>query len=181
MANVKVIEWRDIPGYEGLYQASNYGTIMSMPREWIGPKGLRKIGGIVLKPCILSNGYHQVCLYKNKKSAKHSTHSLVMLTFVGPRPDGYSINHIDGHKQNNRIDNLEYCTYAQNNTHAIETGLRDPKAINKQQSNFIADSTVYKARELFDGGLRICEVARQLNIHPGIIQRIVRRKSYAWL
>lgn len=92
--------WKDIAGYEGLYQVSNTGRVMSA-------RG-------VMSPLPNTKGYLRVALYKDKKALYRSIHSLVMEAFVGPRPKGMHIAHIDHCKKNNGISNLCYCTAKEN-------------------------------------------------------------------
>lgn len=103
-------EWRDIPGFSG-YRASNFGRVRG-PRRLLTP-------GCNLK------GYLHVSATKPKRTV--SVHKLVLLAFVGERPEGCEVNHKDGVKSNNRLDNLEYATSAENNHHAMTTGLRNLK------------------------------------------------------
>ena len=96
--------WKDIPGYEGLYQASNLGRIRSLKRNKVR----------ILKPCRNKNGYYMVNLYRNNVSKVSSVHRLVWLVFNGPVPEGLQINHRDEDKANNALLNLELVTPSQN-------------------------------------------------------------------
>ena len=99
--------WKDIPGYEGLYQVSNTGKVKSMS---YGHHGVPRI----ITPHE-SNGYQRVLLYNdNKKRKSHRVHRLVWETFVGPIPEGLQINHKDENKSNNSLENLEVMTQKQN-------------------------------------------------------------------
>lgn len=113
-------EWREIPGYEGFYEASTEGRIRSMDREVMqnGRWGasLRKATGTILKPMALNTGYMQVALGKQGVTKKSSVHRLILLTFIGP--SDLPTNHKDGVKANNQLANLEYCTYAENTAHS---------------------------------------------------------------
>ena len=110
-------EWRDIEGYEGRYQVSNLGRI----RSFKGQYSKNKI--IILKLCINNRGYSVVSLSKNNKHKSYKVHRLVAQAFI-PKIDNKSqINHINGNKQDNRVSNLEWCTYSENMYHAWETGL----------------------------------------------------------
>lgn len=95
--------WKDIPNYEGLYQASNLGKIKSLYRNKI------------LSPCKDKDGYLKVLLYKNKKRKNISVHRLIALTFLDNYDNFPVVNHKDENKQNNRVDNLEWCTIFYNN------------------------------------------------------------------
>lgn len=96
--------WKDIEGYEGLYQISNLGKIKSLTKNCIlKPSNCRK--------------YKGVNLYKNGITKTKSIHRLVAIAFI-PNPNNYPcVNHIDCNKENNNADNLEWCTYKQNNNH----------------------------------------------------------------
>jgi hypothetical protein len=81
-----------------------------------------------MKPTANSAGYPQVSLSKDRKPSKHLVHRLSLAAFVGPRPGPPRLNpanHIDGDKENNCIENLEWSTPGVNNIHAIHNGLRD--------------------------------------------------------
>ena len=102
--------WKDIEGFEGLYQISNFGKV----------KSLHNRGGIkerILKPYKKKNGYLQVKL-RNKNHIKYETiHRLVAQAFL-PNPTKLpSINHKDENKENNNVDNLEWCSVGYNNTY----------------------------------------------------------------
>jgi hypothetical protein len=103
-------EWRDIPGYEGLYQISNMRRVKSF-------KGHEKI----LRPST-SRGYLILHLYKNKCCICKSIHTLVAESF-GEIPEGLQVNHKDGNKKNNAIENLELVTPSQNIIHAYDHGM----------------------------------------------------------
>lgn len=104
-------EWRDIRGYEGLYQVSNLGRIKSIPRE-------RTKGGI-LKPLKDRTGYLSVNLYKNGKIKRCKIHRLVANNFL-------EVNHKDGNKLNNNLSNLEYVTKSRNILHRFRTLKQKP-------------------------------------------------------
>lgn len=96
--------WADIPGYEGLYQASTFGNI-------------RSVFGNKLKAAKYSRDYLQVTLYKGGHKKCLSVHRLVATTFI-PNPQNMpEVNHKDENKLNNRLENLEWCTRAYNNSY----------------------------------------------------------------
>ncbi len=113
--------WKDIEGYEGKYQVSNLGGVRSLDRK-IG-NYFRK--GKVLKPRACRNGYLLVNLY-NKYSIREAklVHRLVANAFILNQKNKLEVNHIDGNKHNNTIENLEWCTSSENKKHAIRTGLK---------------------------------------------------------
>lgn len=124
--------WRDILGFESIYQVSNLGRVKRLYREdrYIrkdtGKACIRRVGEKILKP-IHSKEYDEVDLYHNNVSSYRRIHRLVAEMFV-PNPDHLSeVNHIDGDKRNNCAENLEWCTAKENIAHARRIGLRkDP-------------------------------------------------------
>ena len=94
--------WRDIPGYEGLYQASSLGRIR-------GLKGLRK-------QQLTKDGYYRLSLYKNHKKATITVHRLVWAAFYGEIPQNMEVNHINEIKTDNRLNNLNLLKHKDNMT-----------------------------------------------------------------
>ena len=108
--------FKDIKGYDGLYQVSNLGKIKSLNYNRTGKEKL-------LKQNINSNNYFKITLSKNNVRKNYCTHVLVAKTFIENPNRLPCINHIDGNKQNNHIDNLEWVTYKQNTEHAYKRNL----------------------------------------------------------
>lgn len=108
--------WKDVKGYEGLYQVSNLGNVQSVPRQVLQGKygKTRLVGGYALKPTDNGNGYKIVFLTRHSKRKNFYVHRLVAEHFC-ENPDGYTyVNHKDYNTSNNRADNLEWCTQKQN-------------------------------------------------------------------
>ena len=99
--------WKDIEGYEGLYQVSNTGQAKSLNYKGSGEAKL-------LKQSTNKQGYKRITLCKNGKTKRYSVHRLVALAFI-PNPDNLPIiNHKDENPSNNNVNNLEWCTYKYN-------------------------------------------------------------------
>lgn len=106
--------WKDIKGYEGLYQVSNLGKVKSLNYNHTKKEQL-------IKQEITTD--HLRCTLHNKKSKHIFVHRLVAEAFL-PNPNNYPIiNHKDGNPLNNNVNNLEWCTYKHNMNHALKTGL----------------------------------------------------------
>ena len=121
--------WKDIEGYEGLYQVSNLGRVKSLDRivitnnRW-GGLTERNLKSRILKQTTDSLGrYLMVILSKDGVVKTKLVHRLVAKSFIQRDAIKFEVNHIDGNKRNNRLDNLEYCTRTENIKHAVETGL----------------------------------------------------------
>lgn len=113
-------EWRDIKGYEGFYQVSNYGRIKSLARYLKGKNSsVRLKKEIILNPIInIKTGYCAVELQINKHSHKEYVHRLVAFAFpeiCGEWFEGAECNHINENKTDNKAINLEWCTHSYNN------------------------------------------------------------------
>ena len=156
--------WKDIDGYEGLYQVSNFGRIKSLERTvWDSARGYyRTVHERILKTIKDRNGYLVVNLNKDGRKKQHKVHRLVGQAFC-ENPMGYNeINHIDEDKANNRADNLEFCSRAYNNTY----NGRAKRIGEKQGKPVIA---IDKITGLIVEFLSIREAERKLGIAQGNI------------
>ena len=124
--------WKDIKGFEGYYQISNYGNVKSLNRF----DGIRERKGQMIKPVEKYNGYLQVGLRKNGKRKYFSVHQLVAIHFIDNPENKPQVNHIDCNKQNNHFSNLEWVTSSENQLHARNNGLRDNMPKGEQHVNY---------------------------------------------
>lgn len=118
-------EWRDVVGWEGIYQVSNKGDIIRLPSLIRHPRGFdMKIKGQTMKFNLDADGYFRVGLTcQGRKNESRGVHQLVARAFI-PNPENKpQINHKDGNKQNNNVENLEWVTPSENTKHAVDTGL----------------------------------------------------------
>ena len=137
--------WKDVVGYEGLYQVSNLGIVKSLFRY-------KKI----LKPFEDNKGYLRVTLYKNNKSKSIKVHKLVAEAFI-PNPNNYDcINHKDENKMNNRVENLEFCSFYYNLMYGTRVQ-RIAKKNNKPILQFDLEGNIIKEYE------SITQASKELN------------------
>lgn len=107
--------WKDIVGYEGLYQVSNFGRVKSLDRYRIGKRGSKTFcKGRIMSLNKMRNGYSLVQLMKNKKSCAFLVHRLVALAFIPIQHGKSYVDHIDGERGNNLVSNLRWCTAKEN-------------------------------------------------------------------
>lgn len=162
-------QWKDIAGYEGLYQVSNLGRVRSLDRE---DSGGRKRKGRVLRAGNVC-GYPFVNLSKNGQQHVVRVHRLVAEAFLGPCPEGLSVNHKDCDKANNRADNLEYITHSENIRHAAENGLLGK--LTREQVQAIR--YIYQRNRRFPVDL----VANKFGVSEAVIKSVVGARAYTWI
>ena len=106
-------EWKEIKGFEGVYEISNLGNVKRVETQ------------LVLKTRKHSAGYFSICLWKDGKDSYRFIHRLVAIAFIENLENKKEVNHKDGVKTNNSIENLEWSTPKENQQHAVSIGLRD--------------------------------------------------------
>ena len=122
--------WKDIKGYEGIYQVSNFGRVKSLDHYTMMKNDIKRLQkGRELLPNHYSNGYTFVTLVNKGKRKQCLLHRLVLIAFKGEKK-GYEVNHIDENKDNNSLDNLEWVTHKYN----CQYGTRNIRC--KEHSNF---------------------------------------------
>lgn len=165
---------RQIPGYEGKYKASNRGEV------WYKDK--RNGKWVKRKQSMMSNGYPAVNLFKDRKSNITPIHTIVLQTFIGPRPKGMYGRHFpDGNKMNNRLDNLSYGTPKQNSEDKKLQGTYEggiaygEKSVKAKMSN---KKVILMRRMFLTGKYSVSELGRFFNIHNSQAWRIIHRKVW---
>jgi len=166
--------WKDIPGYEGLYQASNEGRL----RRLICPRPGYPAYSIVMIN-IAPNGYARVRLARSDTRKYIYCHRLVMLAFRGECLDGMQVNHIDGDKTNSYLNNLEYVTPKQNIAHAQSIlGTHQGKHGTDVKMAILDDDKVRAIRQLARQGTMQRQIARMYGVCEANISMIVHRKTW---
>ena len=131
--------WKDVVGYEGIYEVSNKGRVRSIDRKIYRADRVWNLKGKTLKASANRDGYLLVKLCKNSKCVGFSVHRLVAESFIGLSE--LDVNHKDGNKENNNIENLEYVSRNKNLAHAVSMGLiKNNALINEKEiiSDYLA-------------------------------------------
>lgn len=181
--------WKDVVGYEGLYQVSNIGRIKSMRRGIIykdveicrnGFKStfIHPVRERIMKQHSYGTGYKQIMLSNKGTKSSPAVHRLVISAFVGPLPDGCQVNHKDGNKSNNRVENLEYVTARENMMHAKMTGLWDLRGERNSNTELSKDDIVNIRRDYSPRKISSRFLARKYNVNKSTILNIIHRRTW---
>lgn len=162
-------EWRPVLGYEGLYEISNTGEVKSLKRKRRNGSGFYYQKEKILKQTFTTTGYKKVELSKEGKRKSLKVHRLVAIAFIPNPLNKEEVNHIDGNKINNNVDNLEWVTSSENSIHAIETGLK------KSKYNYPRDLLydMYITRNM-----TMADMARELNTDIPVIRRCLVKNGF---
>lgn len=161
--------WKNIEGYEGLYQVSSYGRVRSLDRMVTYSDGRKRLfKGSMLKNMLGTNGYLYIVLSKSSEEKKVHIHRLVAEAFI-PNPNNLpQVNHKDEDKTNNLVENLEWCTQAYNNCF----GTRLERQIEKRSMPILQIDL--ETNQIIAEYPSANEAARKLNIHQGNISECCR-------
>jgi hypothetical protein len=166
--------WKTIPGYEGVYEVSNHARVRSLNRICCYTN--RRLMGKVLATK-LTLGYPTLGLHKNRKTYHLKIHRLVAQAFI-PNPENKPfINHINGIRHDNRLENLEWCTAQQNMIHALETGLRKPPMGERCKLSRLKKDQVLEIIKL-RGTIGVREIGRRFGVRHSTISDIHKGKTW---
>ena len=175
---IKGEKWKDIPGYEGIYQASTFGRIRTVEgkKTYSVYHGERTWTSRILKP---KNGAepmgYRVSLWKDKKPKDYLVARLIGFTFLGIPEHGMTINHKDGNRFNNDLSNLEWLTLGDNIRHGFDNGLYPQKKVILH-----TDGTSREYRSMVEAskGLGRCQSYISLCVKHGRDAKDINNKIY---
>lgn len=169
--------WKPVKGYEGRYEVSNLGNVRSLP--WIqkhssgGKSFLRKGRNIKIRVGVAFNGYSNVMLDNN--SLYH--HRVVAIAFI-PNPENKPfINHKNGIKTDNRIENLEWVTRSENAKHSFKIGLQSNKGENHPQHKLTWD-LVESIRKRYSTGESSWKIYKSMNVSYTTIKDVIKKSIW---
>ena len=174
--------WKDIPGYEGLYQVSNFGKVRSLKRtiKYNGKgkgSGTRIYESIELKQCLNTVGYYQVSLSVNNCRKRYMVHRLVASAFCNHPIGKDYVNHMDGNYLNNKSENLEWVSNRENVRHAIVKGLHRIYGEESHRAKF-SNEQVEIIRRIKNRGVSTNDLCILLGVHKSCINRIYNGTTY---
>ncbi|WP_224961804.1 HNH endonuclease [Geomonas subterranea] len=158
--NTLIDDTKEIPGFEGLYAITRDGVVYSLPRKY-SPKLL------VMKEVGTYHGYVRVVLSGPDRTKLYYVHRLVAETYIPNTQNKPMINHKNGIKTDNRVDNLEWVTCLENHTHAFENG--------KYPRQIIHPSEKHKVVEMVRQGVPIDVAGERFGLKPMGVESLLRR------
>lgn len=170
--------WKDIIGYEGFYQVSNLTTVRSLNRKIPHGERFVNLKSKILKPKKDTKGYWQVTLCKDKNQNHKLVHRLFAMAFI-PNPENKpQINHINGIKSDNRLENLEWCTGTENMQHVIINNLKE---IHKGESHYKSRLSNSEVEVIRSGKFKQKDLAIQFGMHKTTISKIATNVNWKHL
>lgn len=160
--------WKDIPDWENLYQISSIGRIKSVRYN----KFRKSVIGI--------RGYHTISLWNKRFNQTLYVHRLLAQLFIENPDNKTCVNHKDGNKLNNNLNNLEWVTYSENNKHAFDTGLKisNNKFGTQSKRGIFNKTDLHEIKNMVNSGLNNKQIAEKFQVDSSTIQKIVSGKHY---
>jgi len=169
--------WFDLIGFDGFYVINELGNVKTKTTTSVTAG--RKPSGRVLKKAISNSGYYTVQLRKNKKPYPYLLHRLLAIQFI-PNPENKPcVNHIDSNRLNNKLNNLEWVTYSENNSHAHKFGGQKIYIGEKHSQNVLTEKDVLEIRNTYVKGI-VTQImlANKYGCTRGAIQGVLTRKTW---
>lgn len=178
--------WKKIKSTNNLYEASSNGDIRRVKGLVVNSNvgGVRTVGGKALSQKTKSNGYMEVSVYYETKSGKSRyVHRLVAEAFIFDIPPGYVVNHKDGNKSNNNIENLEVVTPSQNSKHAYDNGLSSIPIMKGEQhpNSKLKKEDVISIRADYKNSIGLSELSARYNTPKSTICKVVYNQTWKHL
>lgn len=171
--------WKKVDGYD--YEVSTHGRIRSLDRKVLSRYGSRTHRGrLLIKNITKSNGYYGVTLYRNNVGFSTNLHRLIALTFI-PKPDSdiVEVNHKNGIKIDNRVENLEWITRSGNVIHSYKTGLKISPNGSSHYKSILDDLSILVIRSAYESGLLTqLQIANYFGVCRQHVSRIINNKAW---
>lgn len=170
-------EWRPVVGYEGLYEVSDHGRVRALERRIKTQRSSQYIRGRVLRFGYHNAGYPLVTLCRDNHRRTAAVHAVVMLAFRGPRPPDHVVRHLNGNPQDNRLQNLAYGSWLENEADKARHG----RALvgERHHQARLTENDVRAIRAAHEAGIPHRFIAADYGTSRGHISSIVCRRAWA--
>lgn len=169
--------WKDVVGYEGYYQVSNFGRIKSLGRKGSGTSAVDRI--LKISPPKQKFRYCGFAMSKNGKAKTHQLHRIVALHFCEKPDDKTEVNHKDGIKINNYASNLEWVTSSENTIHGLSLGIMNTaKGSEKPKCSKLNEIKVEKIKMQLKQGIPGAHIAKEHGVNKVTIYAIKRGQTW---
>jgi hypothetical protein len=158
-------KWSSVVGYEGLYEVSDSGMVRRIP-------GYRCPNYRVLSSNLNTYGYPKVHLCKENKRKTRNIHRLVAEAFIPNPGNKPQVNHINGDKEDNRVENLEWVTPKENTQHALKRGLANKREGSHNGYSKLNEEDVKEIFSLRQKGFSNSEISNRFNVDPSLISKV---------
>lgn len=171
--------WKDVAGWEGLYEVSDFGRVRSRDRvmENGGAVGRYIKRGRILHGTADPNGYLQVSLCDDRGQQRRRVHTLVAGAFLGPRPVGLDVCHFNGNKSDNRSANLRYDTVRANLLDRHHQGKRWTRGSEMYNAK-LTETDIPRVRELRAAGISYAGIGSLFGVNAKTIHGIINGKNW---
>lgn len=177
--------WKDVPGFEGLYEVSDQGRVRSLDRiietrsRWGGTKLCRLKGRVLKQATFGASRQHKVVSLG--QGNQDFVHRLVLLAFVGPAPEGTECRHLDGDGGNNRLENLTWGTRFENIADRKRLGEENPaRGERAGRSTLTEDNVRYIRREMVCGR-SYAAIGRDIGATRNAVRNVAIGRCWGWL